>query len=233
LAAGAYTVEIAPANFVPGGSLAGRSATLRDQGTNEATDSDGDPITHRSAPVILAAGQQNTDVDFGFKLPADANECGKGNNGVGNGKDPQPPGNPRQNDGAGTAPGNPGNKGGVKAGQEQNDASGPGIAKAFDCDPNPDWTMVFNTATGRIQVCTPSSPLTNFQKHSSIPGTTSSPAATQTGAGNRTPVATESKVVIDWTGSYGGVAVPVKVPQAPTWQTDWVTGGTGSRAKRT
>ena len=36
----------------------------------------------------------------------------KGNNGVGNGIDPAPPGNPRENDGPGTSPGNPGNKGG-------------------------------------------------------------------------------------------------------------------------
>jgi len=37
----------------------------------------------------------------------------KGNNGVGNGQDPQPPGNPPINDGPGTGPGNPGNKGGT------------------------------------------------------------------------------------------------------------------------
>src|SRR5258706_4249150 len=37
----------------------------------------------------------------------------KGNNGVGNGVDPQPPGNPPINDGPGTVPGNPGNKGGA------------------------------------------------------------------------------------------------------------------------
>jgi hypothetical protein len=36
---------------------------------------------------------------------------GHGNNGVGNGIDPQPPGNPPINDGPGTGPGNPGNKG--------------------------------------------------------------------------------------------------------------------------
>ena len=35
----------------------------------------------------------------------------KGNNGVGNGIDPQPPGNPPINDGPGTGPGNPGNRG--------------------------------------------------------------------------------------------------------------------------
>jgi len=34
----------------------------------------------------------------------------KGNNGVGNGLDPQPPGNPPINDGPGTGPGHPGNK---------------------------------------------------------------------------------------------------------------------------
>ena len=34
----------------------------------------------------------------------------KGNNGVGNGYDPPPPGNPRVNDGEGTEPGDPGNK---------------------------------------------------------------------------------------------------------------------------
>lgn len=33
----------------------------------------------------------------------------KGNNGVGNGLDPQPPGNPPINDGTGTGPGSPGN----------------------------------------------------------------------------------------------------------------------------
>jgi len=35
------------------------------------------------------------------------------NNGVGNGIDPQPPGNPPINDGVGTSPGNPGNEGGA------------------------------------------------------------------------------------------------------------------------
>lgn len=39
-------------------------------------------------------------------------EKSKGNNGVGNGVDPQPPGNPKVNDGPGTGPGHPGNKGG-------------------------------------------------------------------------------------------------------------------------
>ncbi len=37
----------------------------------------------------------------------------KGNNGVGNGEDPQPPGNPPVNDGDGTSPGDRGNRGGA------------------------------------------------------------------------------------------------------------------------
>lgn len=37
-----------------------------------------------------------------------------GNNGVGNGVDPPPPGKPPLNDGPGTGPGNPGKKGGKK-----------------------------------------------------------------------------------------------------------------------
>ena len=41
----------------------------------------------------------------------------KGNNGVGNGLDPQPPGNPKVNDGAGTRRGNPGAKVGAGRGK--------------------------------------------------------------------------------------------------------------------
>ena len=44
-------------------------------------------------------------------LPAHAvPHYAKGNNGVGNGLDPQPPGNPKPNDLPGTGPGNPGGK---------------------------------------------------------------------------------------------------------------------------
>jgi len=92
----------------------GSAATLRDQGTKEAMDSDGDPITHMSGLVILAAGQQNADIDFGFKLPAGGDDRGKGNNGSVTERIPhrrQPPITTTRN-----RPGNPGNKGGVKAG---------------------------------------------------------------------------------------------------------------------
>jgi hypothetical protein len=36
------------------------------QGSDEALDSDGHLFTHRSDPVMLAAGENNSDVDFGF-----------------------------------------------------------------------------------------------------------------------------------------------------------------------
>ncbi|MDX1953550.1 MAG: hypothetical protein SFY81_15365 [Verrucomicrobiota bacterium] len=48
----------------------------------------------------------------------------KGNNGVGNGYDPQPPGNPPINDGPGTGPGNPGNRGGSFHGGKSGGGSG-------------------------------------------------------------------------------------------------------------
>jgi hypothetical protein len=52
-----------------------------------------------------------TKCDQGYR--AVNGECvPKGNNGVGNGVDPQPPGNPPVNDGPDASPGNPGNKGG-------------------------------------------------------------------------------------------------------------------------
>jgi hypothetical protein len=59
-------------------------------------------------PVITAM------LSTSLASPAIAKSTGgsKGNNGLGNGPDPQPPGNPKVNDGAGSGPGNPGNGGG-------------------------------------------------------------------------------------------------------------------------
>jgi hypothetical protein len=54
-----------------------------------------------TAPLILTLKAEPAFASHG---------SGKGNNGVGNGWDPQPPGNPPINDGIGTAPGNPGNR---------------------------------------------------------------------------------------------------------------------------
>ena len=60
------------------------------------------------APAILTLKAVPAYAQSGSGLTTQARE--KGNNGVGNGPDPQPPGNPRVNDGPGTGPGNPGNK---------------------------------------------------------------------------------------------------------------------------
>jgi hypothetical protein len=64
--------------------------------------------TSLASPAIAASGRgsyQGDEDDHG-------KEGSRGNNGVGNGPDPQPPGNPPVNDGPGTGPGNPGNRGG-------------------------------------------------------------------------------------------------------------------------
>lgn len=66
LDADTYVVQIAASNFASGGLLEGWYATLPNRGGSEALDSDGDLATHRSAPVTLAAGEHNPDVDFGF-----------------------------------------------------------------------------------------------------------------------------------------------------------------------
>ena len=57
-------------------------------------------MTLKAMPAFAAAGSGRSRL--------------KGNNGVGNGVDPQPPGNPPINDGPGSGPGNPANRGGVK-----------------------------------------------------------------------------------------------------------------------
>ena len=63
--------------------------------------------------TIVATDQSgNTTTAEGHVLVENPGRSGeKGNNGVGNGEDPQPRGNPPINDGPGTSPGNPGNKG--------------------------------------------------------------------------------------------------------------------------
>jgi len=59
-------------------------------------------LTLKVAPTFAASGS-------GLAEKNNAKNKEKGNNGVGNGVDPQPPGNPPVNDGPGTSPGNPGN----------------------------------------------------------------------------------------------------------------------------
>jgi hypothetical protein len=59
------------------------------------------------APLILSLKAESAFASYGSGNVA---KGPKGNNGVGNGVDPQPPGNPPVNDGPGTGPGNPGNR---------------------------------------------------------------------------------------------------------------------------
>jgi hypothetical protein len=62
-------------------------------------------------PVILTWKAVPSFAQNGSGLAAQRGNGGQnGNNGVGNGPDPQPPGNPPVNDGPGTSPGNPGNR---------------------------------------------------------------------------------------------------------------------------
>ena len=61
-------------------------------------------LTLTAIPSFASNGSGLTEQDRGEKFKE------KGNNGLGNGIDPQPPGNPKVNDGPGTSPGNPGNK---------------------------------------------------------------------------------------------------------------------------
>jgi hypothetical protein len=56
------------------------------------------------APLILSLKAEPAFASNGSRGSAN------GNNGVGNGLDPQPPGNPPVNDGPGTGPGHPGQR---------------------------------------------------------------------------------------------------------------------------
>jgi hypothetical protein len=77
------------------------------------TISDSGGVGNNIVWTIVATDQSgNTTTAEGRVLVENPGKSGeKGNNGVGNGTDPQPPGNPPINDGPGTSPGNPGNKG--------------------------------------------------------------------------------------------------------------------------
>ena len=55
--------------------------------------------------LLLSTGMSSSAI-----AASGSNMVPKGNNGVGNGVDPQPPGNPPVNDGPGTGPGDPGNR---------------------------------------------------------------------------------------------------------------------------
>ena len=69
-------------------------------------------ICHNGKTIDVAESAVQSHLAHGDTLGAcsTGGGGGKGNNGLGNGQDPQPPGNPPVNDGTGTGPGNPGNK---------------------------------------------------------------------------------------------------------------------------
>ncbi len=76
---------------------------------------------------------------------------GNGNNGVGNGDDPQPPGDPQVNDGQGTGPGNPGNNGGGQAaatGQSGGPKGDNGVGNGEDSQPPGDPPINDGQGTG-------------------------------------------------------------------------------------
>jgi len=66
------------------------------------------------APVIMTLKATPALAQQASNQPQQFSNQPKGNNGLGNGVDGQPPGNPPINDGPGTSPGNPGNQGGPK-----------------------------------------------------------------------------------------------------------------------
>lgn len=108
------------ASDAPSGSESpsgGSDAPTGSDAPSTSSSSGGAPASCDAGYHCTTRGRSTTCVcarcDEGF-LPV-KNTCRpKGNNGVGNGEDPQPPGDPPINDGAGTGPGNPGNKGGAK-----------------------------------------------------------------------------------------------------------------------
>jgi hypothetical protein len=60
--------------------------------------------------LLLSTGMSSPAIAASGSVATTGGSSVKGNNGVGNGVDPQPPGNPPVNDGPGTGPGDPGNR---------------------------------------------------------------------------------------------------------------------------
>jgi hypothetical protein len=92
---------------------------IKDNAKGCRSDSEGQPMSVKSnsrrdflkktayvAPVIMTLAAAPAFASYGSMR-----ERIKGNNGLGNGEDPQPPGNPPVNDGPGTGPGNRSYKG--------------------------------------------------------------------------------------------------------------------------
>ncbi|MBE7556419.1 MAG: DUF11 domain-containing protein [Anaerolineales bacterium] len=68
----AYTLTVVPANFVPGGPLAGYIATPNNQGGDDTRDSDGQPDGSGGVIFVTPVITQSDDTfDFGFYLPVE------------------------------------------------------------------------------------------------------------------------------------------------------------------
>jgi len=80
--------------------------------TVQAVGSDTMQSLNDKLAAVRKSAELNPAVAFAYVAKPPPAMSPHGNNGVGNGVDPQPPGNPPINDGPGTGPGNPGNQGG-------------------------------------------------------------------------------------------------------------------------
>jgi hypothetical protein len=74
VAPGSYFVEFRAPSAQPGF----RTLTLQDQGSNDAVDSDVNPLTGQTNIFTLAAGQNNKSIDAGFQLTTIVIEAQKG-----------------------------------------------------------------------------------------------------------------------------------------------------------
>src|SRR5262245_24449134 len=103
LDAGTYKLKVStPKGYSPGDSSVGAFG--------------GNPHHNTITKIEIPGGQSSGAYNFGEVVRSSSKRCDndhggpKGNNGVGNGLDPQPRGNPPANDGPGTTPGSPGNQ---------------------------------------------------------------------------------------------------------------------------
>jgi len=109
LDAGTYKLKVAtPKGYSPGDSSVGAFGGDPHHNTISKIEIPGGQSSgaYNFAQVIHSNAQ--SDGDHGKHTGQDKNRPEKGNNGVGNGLDAQPPGNPPVNDGPGTSPGTPG-----------------------------------------------------------------------------------------------------------------------------
>ena len=97
------------------GNLASDQAAFQTK-TAQASRDSGSPvgppakvtICHQGQTLAVSESSVPAHLAHGDTLGPCSGGQVKGNNGIGNGVDPQPPGNPPVNDGPGTSPGNPG-----------------------------------------------------------------------------------------------------------------------------